>query len=146
MSNTTNNTKDNHKEQSSELIERVPLPWSPFTIVGTPERGYFIAFGKYQLTTPMPTKAEAVEQLEKEKWQVHVTVAGLVQEMMIEEESKRLAAEMKGNKRPDETPEPNGLVDIQTGIEDMREHNKRWREQQAIRERELEEELKKEQN
>lgn len=163
MLDTSNNAGTNNKENSSneELIERVKIPWTPFYVVGTPERGYFVTFGKYKITEQKPTKVEAIGDLEKERWNVTVTVAGLVQEMMIEEEVRRLKEELK--EHPHDTGKPDGLVKTNEDYErEARETYKQRvdREQREaiigeanglrnslnrIREDELNEELRKEQ-
>lgn len=96
MSHTTNNAENNHKENSStELVERVKIPWTPFYLVGREDTGYFVTFGKYKLTETASTKAEAIEHLERSKWDVTARLAGLVMEMMVEEEARIINEQFK---------------------------------------------------
>lgn len=50
--------KDTHKQNSSELIERHPVEDTPFTIIGHPDKGYFLAMGMHRLTDYCKTKQE----------------------------------------------------------------------------------------
>lgn len=52
IKNTTNSDgNDQHKPNSSEeLLHREKIDQTPFEIVGNPERGIWIAFGKYKVS------------------------------------------------------------------------------------------------
>lgn len=68
--NTQMNAEDPNKENSGKLIEREQIPGSPFWIIGDEEKGYFLAFNKWQLTEYMRTKQDIKENLETNKWDI----------------------------------------------------------------------------
>lgn len=139
MYSTTNNAENGHSENSStEIVERVKIPWTPFYVVGTPEKGYFVSFGKYRLTDSKPTKVEAVNDLEKERWTITAKVAGLVQEMMIEEEIRKIKE--YAEKHPHDAMKPNeNLREAKTYKEQQDEEQmQKMREMELQKMREME--------
>lgn len=63
--NNTNNSQPSHEEGTKDLVESNPIKGTPLHIIGNHEKGYFIAFGKWRLTEPLPT-VEHVKQHYKE--------------------------------------------------------------------------------
>lgn len=53
---------DTVKQQYSEIIERIPVENTPFTIVGTENR-WMVSLGQYQLTRWYHTKEEAANAI-----------------------------------------------------------------------------------
>lgn len=74
---TDNNQFDQEKEpenKNTELLHRVKIQNAPFEVVGNEEIGYFIAFGKYKLTTNYNTIEEAQERIEKDQWTIIINL------------------------------------------------------------------------
>lgn len=146
MSQSTNSAENNRNENSStEIIERVKIPWTPFHVVGRADTGYFVAFGRYRLTDTYSTKAEAIEALEKEKWNTTVKVAGLVQEMMIEEEVRKLKEEFDKAEHPHDTVKPNvdSAKTMEAKLETYKEQQDR-QQMEMMREKEFQDLIEKE--
>lgn len=63
---------------NSQLISRNKIENTPFEIVGSDERGYFIALGRYKLTTNKPTLNEARECLVKEQYNIIANMIAVI--------------------------------------------------------------------
>lgn len=63
--NTTD--KPNSTEQ---LIEREQISGSPFWIIGDQEKGYFLTFGKWQLTERYETKLDVLNSLHDNEYDI----------------------------------------------------------------------------
>ena len=59
-----------NKEKSSELLEMDKVENTPFHVVGSNDQGFFIALGKYRISTVQPTKESAIEWVSKNMWTV----------------------------------------------------------------------------
>lgn len=71
--NTQTNAPNTPKEPSSEieqLIEREQISGSPFWIIGDQEKGYFLTFGKWQLTEPYQTKLDVLNSLKENEYDI----------------------------------------------------------------------------
>lgn len=66
----TNADANQDKEPSSELLERITVPGSPFTVCGNQEMGYFLTMGKYRLSEAQESKDAVLEYLDKEHYNV----------------------------------------------------------------------------
>lgn len=73
--------KTDSKDSSSELISRVDIKDTPFTIITTEEK-HFGAMGRYRITELYNTYEEAVEETKKITWNRIVQVIQLVTEML----------------------------------------------------------------
>lgn len=84
-------TKHNSSE---ELIKRVSIPDSPFTIVITKHQGMFVVMGKWRLTEPIFVNSEGEEKIafeELEKQILQITWDRIIQVMML------IIADVKSN-------------------------------------------------
>lgn len=68
MLNGHTTAKDQTKSKSTSnednlLVDREPLPNTPFEIIGNKEKGYFVALGKYRLTDTAKTKKETLNYI-----------------------------------------------------------------------------------
>lgn len=69
--NTQNNVNgDFNLDSGEQLIEREMVKGSPYWIIGDKENGYFLTFGKWQLTERQKTKLDVVLYLEDNKWDI----------------------------------------------------------------------------
>lgn len=75
-------SETNHTTSSYE-----PITNSPFVMVGK-DGHYFIGFGKYKITEDAPSKEEALEELEKNKWNVITNIAIIIASEAMEKEVK----------------------------------------------------------
>lgn len=64
-----------------------PITNSPFVMVGK-DGQFFIGFGRYRITEDAPSKEEALEELEKNKWNVITNIAIIVASEAMEKEVK----------------------------------------------------------
>lgn len=83
-SNTNTNASDTHNSNYTN----VEIENTPFRLVGKPEVGYIIVLGKYKLTTEKETEAEALDELENNKWNIIFRLIGTMQQ--IDEDSLAL--------------------------------------------------------
>lgn len=67
---------------SSQLITRKSVDGTPFYVVGTEEKGYFVVLGKYKIAETGKTEEEAIENLEKDKWKVIVNLITTINTIM----------------------------------------------------------------
>lgn len=52
------------------IITNEPITNSPFRLIGNINQGYAIAIGNHRLTEPKPTKKEAIEELDHNRWNI----------------------------------------------------------------------------
>ena len=64
-----------------------PIQNSPFVMVGK-DGQYFVGFGKYRITENAPSKEEALEELENNKWNVITNIAIIIASEAMEKEVK----------------------------------------------------------
>ena len=64
-----------------------PIQNSPFVMVGK-DGQYFVGLGKYRITENAPSKEEALEELENNKWNVIANIAIIVTSEAMEKEMK----------------------------------------------------------
>lgn len=63
--------KQNNSDSSeADKTSYEPIENTPFFMVGSEKKGYFIALGNHRMTEPKPTKEEAREELEIKKWNI----------------------------------------------------------------------------
>lgn len=55
------------RSESEQLIEQIPVEGTPFTVVKVEDK-WFLAMGKYRLTEPMESKAQALGAAEDKSW------------------------------------------------------------------------------
>lgn len=76
------NAKENHSNNSdsiSDLITASPIEDTPFTIVGSEEKGYFIAFGKYRVSEPQETEELALTHFNGKPWSILInTITAII--------------------------------------------------------------------
>lgn len=53
---------------------REKIEGTPFYVVGNEEKGYMGTFNRYQVTTPFKTPEEVVDHIEKEKFNIILTM------------------------------------------------------------------------
>lgn len=75
------NANEPNNFPSGQIVEREQIENTPFWIVGNKERGYFLAFGKFQMTEEVPNKLDVILNLEKDRWNVLVKMIVCVTEM-----------------------------------------------------------------
>lgn len=66
--NTQGNVDDNLKK-NYPLINRKPIPKTPFTIIEQEEK-FFISIGNIKITEPTDTEDEQIEKLQSEQWNI----------------------------------------------------------------------------
>lgn len=62
-----------NKEDSSDKdvkISREPVKGTPFYVVGSEEKGYFIALGQNRITEQKETPGKAINELTDKKWEI----------------------------------------------------------------------------
>lgn len=74
-------------EQKHTSSSYEPIQNSPFVMVGR-DGQYFVGFGKYRITENAPSKEEALEELENNKWNVIANIAIIVTSEAMEKEVK----------------------------------------------------------
>lgn len=77
---------------NSEVYSNSKIEGTPFNIVETGANGWFITIGNERITEPTETKAEALEKLETEKWNIIVRMMGSMWgawQTVINEEKKK---------------------------------------------------------
>lgn len=83
--NTQNNVEETHNNNSS-LITREEIEGTPFTIV-TNEGKSFLTMGKYKISEEMEKEEIAIYMIEN-KWNIIVTIAGIIAEHTIKAKQK----------------------------------------------------------
>lgn len=74
-----NNAEGPHKQNSSKLISRNPIPNTPFWIVEQPdEGGFFIIMGQWKITHNYRTEKDCLQALEDDKWNIILRIAGCI--------------------------------------------------------------------
>ncbi|UIB81446.1 hypothetical protein [Flyfo microvirus Tbat2_116] len=74
--------------QTEQLIERVKVANTPFTIVGNREKGYMLTLGVYKLTDYVETMEEVRELLVKDQWNITIRLVATLHEAILNEISK----------------------------------------------------------
>lgn len=86
------NANEPDKSESGKLIEREEVPGTRFIIVGTQKTGYFVTFGKYQVTHTT-TKEECRELIEKKDWELVFALMSIAAEYWYEQKIRDKMAE-----------------------------------------------------
>lgn len=66
-------------EQSGKLIDYIKIEGTPFTMVIKEEK-YFITLGNYMMTEPQESYADALNQLEENKWNIILNMSIIINE------------------------------------------------------------------
>lgn len=77
----TMNVEGVHNENSStseQLIERMKVDGSPFTVIGEVNEGYFLAFGRYRLTERFKTKELVITHLMMEQYNIMMKMVAIM--------------------------------------------------------------------
>lgn len=77
------NVEDHNKENSSKLVTRERIPETPFYLIGQVDK-WMITFKNYRITDLYETAEEALESIEKNKWDIIMRMTAIVHESMIE--------------------------------------------------------------
>lgn len=81
-SSLTNVEELTNKNSGSELIERYPIPDSPFTVITINEKEkHFGVMGEYRVTEEKDTRGEVVDELEKITWNRIIQVMMILDEI-----------------------------------------------------------------
>lgn len=83
LSATQSNADDNHKQESTTLIEVQEIPGTPFKMVKDlrePPNKYFISMGDYRITEPTNSEEETLQKLVTEHWRIIATIVSIVVE------------------------------------------------------------------
>lgn len=64
------NVADGDKQVSGKLIIRQQITGSPYWVIGDEDNGFFLTFGKWQLTEKLPTIHAVLDELEKNKYDI----------------------------------------------------------------------------
>lgn len=73
-----------NNEASSEQATVTGITNTPFSLVGHPAHGYFIALGKHRITPMQTSPKKALEQLDKNKWEIIInTIVNVVEQYNI---------------------------------------------------------------
>lgn len=74
--------KENHSNSSdlnSEMVTANQIEDTPFSIVGSQAKGYFIAFGKYRVSEPQETEEEALNHFNGKPWNILInTITAII--------------------------------------------------------------------
>lgn len=71
------NGEETNKE-NSPLIEHEKIEGTPFTITGSPTKGYFLRIGDYRLTNMGLSKRSIIKQMEEEQWNIILKMIAVV--------------------------------------------------------------------
>lgn len=98
--NTQNNAEADNNSNSSQLIEREQVKHSPFWIVGTTEKGYFLTMGKYKISPTFKSKLELLVYKEECEWEIVITIAGIIaSDLIMQNETQRNETQRKNGKK-----------------------------------------------
>ena len=87
-SSLTNVEELTNKDSGKEMIERYPIPESPFTVITINEKkNHFGVMGEYRVTEEKNTRAEVVEELEKITWNRIIQVMIILNEIRTKDKS-----------------------------------------------------------
>lgn len=70
------NSNTNANGTPNSNYTNVEIENTPFRLIGKEEIGYIITLGKYKLTTEKDTEAEALDELENNKWNIIFRLIG----------------------------------------------------------------------
>lgn len=71
---------NNEEKSVKELVSRIQVENSPFTIIGT-EKGHFLTLGKYRMTTKnFSNVQEITEWMDLNKWELMATFCSIIAE------------------------------------------------------------------
>lgn len=92
----TSADENQNKEKSSntQLLEREKVDKTPFYVTGNNDEGFIITLGKWRITEPKATKAEAILEIDNEFWNTMGKMIGITCEMMQEEILKEIKEEI----------------------------------------------------
>lgn len=81
-------------DENKQLIDREPIPNSPFELIGNEQVGYWASMGLFRLNAPTRTKEETIEIIEERGWEILINVicgimAGRDMEIMKQAEKKQ---------------------------------------------------------
>lgn len=65
-------------DELTELVHREHVEGTPFQIVGTEEKGYFVTLGKYRATENMPTIEDAKKEINIQNWEFFCTIISII--------------------------------------------------------------------
>lgn len=88
--NTQLNADETLNKDSGELIHREKIENTPFYLVGTEEKGYFLTMGKYKLTENQPTKQQALNDLTNERWNIVMRMSAIIHESIANEAIQKI--------------------------------------------------------
>lgn len=80
MSVNDETTRREISSKNTELVHREKILNTPFECIGNEEQGYCISFGKYKLTHVKPTVDEAIDDLEKDHWNITLNLLAIFTE------------------------------------------------------------------
>lgn len=83
---TQNNAEETHKQQST-LVEREPIDKTPFWLI-TNQDGSFITLGEYRITEVKKDKAEALDELRNNEWNIIMHMCAVIVEKSLEERKR----------------------------------------------------------
>lgn len=84
--NTQNNVEETPK-QNSPLSEREPIDKTPFWLI-TNQTGSFITFGEYRVSQILPSKAEALDELRNNDWNIIMHMVAVIVEKTLQEKDR----------------------------------------------------------
>lgn len=75
---------ENKSRSNYELLERIEIQGTPFTMVGSEEQGYFAAMQRYRITERHKTKEEVLNYIDTNMWKIIVNITIILTEGTIE--------------------------------------------------------------
>lgn len=84
-----NSSKEQDKQDSSELVENHPLEGTPFVARKIGEQ-WFLTMGKYKIAEGFSTITEAIEATKDASWDMLMKVALVIAQDVVAEEIKKL--------------------------------------------------------
>lgn len=82
---TQNNVEPQDNKNSGKLLHREQIENTPIWVIGSEERGYFLAIGHNQVTGRKKTIEEAKADLEIKKWDIILVAIGIITEKLLQE-------------------------------------------------------------
>lgn len=70
-------------------MEREHIGGTPYWVVGNSDRGYFITFGKWQMTEPEKTLEEALEYYERNEMNIILTTVIILIDDKLSEKNRQ---------------------------------------------------------
>lgn len=77
QSNTEAEQSQNSPSQNDNIINEA-IPNTPMRLVGSDELGYALTVGAYRVTEAAPTKEEALQKLETEKYNIMANITCII--------------------------------------------------------------------